>query len=190
MINAQDLRKNQVIRHQGVLFKIIESNYHVGGGKLGGMTHVKMRNLDTGHLVEHRFASHEKIEDVETLRHDMQYLYEDKNECTFMNPDTYEQTSIPKSKLGNITAYLKEGMKVQMEFFEGKPIAVNIPPYAEVLVASTAQGIKGDASDSTYKTAVLENGMEILVPQFIKTGDLIKVEVETGKYVERLKKNE
>jgi elongation factor P len=188
MISPQDLRKNHVIRHQGELFKIIESNYHAGGGKLGGMAHVKMRNLSTGHLIEHRFASHEKIEDIETQRHEVDYLYDTKDECTFMNPATFEQITIPKARLGSIAAYLKEGMKVQVEFFEGTPIGINIPPYAEVIISSTAPGIKGETGDSTYKTAILENGMEILVPQFINTGDLIKVEVETGKYIERLQK--
>jgi len=90
--------------------------------------------------------------------------------------------------LDHVVNYLKEGMKVQMEFFDGNPLSVDIPPYADLVVASTAAGIKGETGDSTYKSATLDNGLEILVPQFIKTGDLIKVEVETGKYIERLQK--
>lgn len=188
MINAQELRKGHLIRHEGALYKIVAADYHVGGGKVGGMVHTKMRNLSTGHLTEHRFASHDKIENLETERQDVEFLYTTKDECFFMNPVNYEQVSMPKANLGHVISYLKEGMKVLMEFYDGNPISVELPPHAEVAVASTAAGLRGDTTDSTYKPAVLDNGLEILVPQFIKEGDLIKVEVETGKYIERLQK--
>jgi elongation factor P len=187
MLNAQELRKGHVIRHEGVLYKIIAADYHVGGGKAGGMVHAKMRNLSTGHLTEHRFASHDKIDDMDVHRQTMDFLYLAAEECCFMNPESFEQVSMPKAGLGPIVPYLKEGMKVDMEFMEGAPISVDFPPYVEVTVTSTAAGIKGD-TDSTYKTAVIDNDLEVLVPQFIKTGDTIKVDIESGKYLERVQK--
>lgn len=187
MLNAQDLRKGHVIRYESILYKVIDADYHTGGGKAGGIVHAKMRNLDTGHLAEHRFASHDKLEDMDVHREIMNFLYLTGDECCFMNPESFEQVSLPKAGLGPIVAYLKEGMKVQMEFLDGKPIAVDFPPQVEVIVRSTAAGIKGD-TDSTFKTAVIENGLEVLVPQFIKTGDTIKVEIESGKYLERVHK--
>jgi len=186
MVNAQELKKGQVIRHEGALYKVLMADYHISGGKGGGMVNVKMRDLKGGHLAEHRFNSHDKIEDLETHKQDVEFLYATKDECFFMNPSNYEQVSISKTSMGPAMNYLREGMKVQMEFLEGNPLSVDIPPYAEVTVASTAQGIKGETGDSTYKSATIDNGLEILVPQFIKTGDHIKVEVETGKYIERL----
>lgn len=188
MINAQELKKDQVIRHERVLYKIVAADYHVGGGKVGGMVHTKMRNLNSGHLTEHRFASHDKIDDVETHKQDVEFLYATKDECFFMNQANFEQVSIPKANLGPAINYIKEGMKVQMEFYEGSPLSVNVPPYADVTIASTAAGIKGETGDSTYKAATLDNGLEILVPQFIKEGDHIKVEIETSKYIERVQK--
>lgn len=188
MINAQELKKGQVIRHEGLLYKIVAADYHISGGKGGGVVNVKMRDLKGGHLAEHRFDSHDKIEDLETHKQDVEYSYSTKDECFFMNQTNFEQVSIAKTSLGPALNYLKEGMKVQMEFFEGNPLSVIVPPNAEVTVAATAAGIKGETGDSTYKAATLDNGLEVLVPQFIKTGDLIKVEVETGRYIERLQK--
>jgi len=187
MINAQELRKGHVVSHEGVLYKVISADYHTGGGKIGGLVHAKMRNLGTGHLTEHRFTSHDKLEDMDVNRQTMDFLYLTADECCFMNPESFEQVSLPKAGLGPIVPYLKEGMKVQMEFLEGRPISVDFPPCAEVTVTATAAGIKGD-TDSTYKTAVIDNGMEVLVPQFIKTGDTIKIEIESQKYLERVQK--
>lgn len=188
MITAQELHKNHVIKYEGDVYKIIDADFHVGGGKTGGMVHVKMRNLNTGHLKESRLAAHDKIEDLDTQKQDVEFLFGTKDECTFMNQSNFEQVTLSKAQLGNILYYLKEGMKLQMEFLDGNPISINFPPNAEAVVTTTAAGLKGDTTDSTYKSATLDNGMDILVPQFIKEGDLVKIEVETGKYLERVKK--
>jgi elongation factor P len=188
MIIASELRKGQVIRHEGTLYKILGADYHVGGGKIGGLVHVKLLNVKTGHQTEHRFTSHDKIEELDVHRETMDFLYVAGDECCFMNPQTFEQVALPKAALGALVPYLTEGMKVQMEFLEGQPLSVDAPPHAEVAVASTGSGIRGEGTDNTYKPAMLTNGLEVLVPQFVKAGDRIRVEIDTGKYLERVQK--
>ena len=189
MIPASELRKGQVIRHEGARCKVVAADYHVGGGKSGGMVHAKLRDLASGHVSEHRFASHDKVEDLDVHRETMDFLYLAGDECCFMNPATFEQVSLPKANLGPLVPYLAEGMKVQVEFLEGEPLSVDIPPHADVTVVSTAPGIRGEGMDNTLKPATIVGGLDVLVPQFVKEGDRIRVEIETGKYLERLQKH-
>ncbi|MFQ5791181.1 MAG: elongation factor P [Acidobacteriota bacterium] len=184
---ATEMRSGMVIHLEGDLFRVIEADYHAGGGKMHGAVHAKMRNLRTANVTERRFRQDERFEEVSLERQTMEFLYEDADHCTFMHPETYEQVSLPQQSLGPFLRFLKPNQPVQVEIFEGAPIEVIYPPTVELRVESTPQPVHSQHDSNVYKSATLENGIEVLVPQFIKTGDLVRVDVETGKYVERVK---
>jgi elongation factor P len=172
------------IRYQGSLYKVVLAEYHAGQGKMGGVTHARLRNIDTGTFWEHGFRSDEKLEDVALEKQAMDFLYADADDCYFMNPETFEQVGVPRQAVGPAERFLKPEMRVPVEFFDGRPISVLLPDIVEVRVAQTAEPLHSQ-QDSTWKTARLENEMEVLVPQFIRAGEMIRVDVNTGKYVER-----
>ncbi|MBI1955604.1 MAG: elongation factor P [Acidobacteria bacterium] len=185
MVVASQLRGGSAIRVASDLFKVVSAEYHAGGGKMGGVTHCKLQNLRTGAYWEHRFRPDERLEDIALERRGMDFLYSDEDNCYFMDPQNYEQFPIPKVMVGKAEQFLKPEMRIQVEFYEGQPVSIAFPPVVEIKVDSTAAPVH-QQQDNTYKAATLENGLEIMVPQFIATGDRIRVEVETGKYVERV----
>lgn len=175
------------MRWEGELYKVVEAVTHQGGGKAGGMVHAKLRNLSTGHITEKRLATDEKVSDVSVTRVKMQFLFREGEMFTFMNPETFDQTPISRAAVGPFAAYLKENDEITVEFTDEKPIAILHPDSVELAVSSTPEGLHGD---STPKEAVLENGLAVLVPQFIKEGDRVHVDVETGKYMDRVSDRE
>lgn len=184
MIAASQLRPGMAIRHQGAIYKVISAEYHAGQGKMGGVTHTRLKNIDTGTFWEHRFRSDEKLEEIPLEKQQMDFLYSDGDDCFFMNPESFEQVSISRAAIGPAEKFLRPEMRVPVEFFDGRPVSVGFPDIVEVRVAETAQPVHTQ-QDNTWKEAKLENGLEIMVPQFIRPGEMIRVEVETGTYVER-----
>jgi elongation factor P len=168
------------------IFKVFESTYHIGQGKMPGSVHARARNVVNGSLKEFRFRPEERLEDTQLQKQDMEFLYSDADSATFMNPTTYEQVSIPQEAIGTATQFLQTDMKVPVELYEGQPVSIVFPPIAEARVSTTAQPIH-QQQDNTYKEATLENGLKIMVPQFIKPGEIVRVEVATGKYVDRVR---
>lgn len=187
MLAASDLRGGMILRVEGKLFAVIAAEYHAGGGKMGGVAHAKLRNLRTGGLREMRWRPGEAVEEVEVERQTMQFLYADDDMSYFMHPETFEQTAIENERLGTRAAYLKEEMTVPVEFFEGQALRVVLPDIADVRVQETSPPVHSQGSDNVWKDATLENGLEIQVPPFIASGELIRVQIETGTYVERAK---
>ena len=184
MIAASQLRTGSAIRYENQPYKVVSADYHPGQGKMGGANHVRLRNLDTGTLWEHSFRAELKLEELTVERHTLEFLYEDGGECVFMNPDSYEQTEIPSSILGEQAKFLEVGMRLPVEFIEGRPISVVSPDVIEVAVADTAPPIHGQP-DSTWKPAALGNGVKIMVPPFVKPGDSIRLYVPELKYMDR-----
>lgn len=185
MVLASQLRAGMAIRHDGQTFKVLAAEYHPGQGKMGGVTHARLRNLSTGTLWEHSFRSDLKLEDLAVEKQPMDFLYSDEDQCYFMNPDTYEQVSIGIRVVGEQQArFLNPEMRVPVEFVEGRPVSVLFPDIVEVQVADTAPPVHAQ-QDSTWKSAQLDNGVEIQVPQFIKTGDVIRLDLNNLKYMER-----
>lgn len=154
---------------------------------MGGVAHAKLRNLSTGTIWERRFRADESVEEVVPERQNMQFLYGDAGLSTFMNPENFEQVEVENERLGPVARYLKPEMVLPVEWVDGRPRGVVFPPIVEVQVAQTAPPIHSPGSDNVWKEAVLENGVEIQVPPFIASGEVIRVEVETGKYLERAK---
>ena len=184
MMVASQLRRGMAIRHQGVIYKIIAAEYHAGQGKMGGVAHLRLQNIDTGSFREHRFRSEEKLEEIPLEKQQMDFLYSDTDHCHFMNPESFEQVAVPRAAVGPAERFLRPEMRLAVEFFEGRPVSVNFPDIVEVRVAETAMPVHSQ-QDNTWKPAKLDNGVEVMVPQFIRSGEVIRVDVETGKYVER-----
>lgn len=188
MLIAAELKHGACIRLEGELYKVLEVEHKSGTAQFAGFIHAKLRKLSTGAELDRKFHQNDKLDDIELENRQMEYLYDTADEYCFMDPKTYEQVSLPKPLLGKFAEkFLKEGMQLPIQLYEGIPVSVILPETVEVKVTSTAAGIRGE-SDATYKSAILENGMEILVPQFIKVGDMVKVNVHTGKYAERVTK--
>ncbi len=187
MISATELRPGMAIALEGQIYKVISADYHAGGGKMAGVTHAKLRNLATGAVWERRFRPDEYVEEVELQRQTMQFLYADDHLSYFMNPETFEQIEISNERLGAVARYLKPEMTVPVEFSAGQPVGVVFPSIVEIRVESTAPPVHSQSADNVWKEATLENGLQTQVPQFIAPGELIRVEVETGTYIERAK---
>lgn len=187
MANTSDLSKGVFIRHNGALCQVLQV-VHRTPGKGQAVYQVKMRNIQTGKSVENRFRSGENIELVRVEQKELQYLYQEGDNLVCMDNDTFEQTYIDVMLFGNTFKFLKEGMNVFISFDDQTPVAGEAPKQVELEITYTEPGIKGDTATNTLKPAELETGAEVRVPLFCNNGDLIKVDTETGEYVERVKK--
>jgi len=186
MVIAAQLRPGTVLKIGADVFKVFESTYHLGQGKMPGSVHARAHHVPKGTLKEFRFRPEERLEETQLVKQEMEFLFADADSVTFMHPESFEQVSIPHDAIGKATRFLRPDMKVPVEFYEGQPVSIVFPEIVEAKVATTAQPIH-QQQDSTFKEATLDNGLEILVPQFIKTGETIRVEVATGKYVDRVR---
>ncbi len=186
MVLASQLRPGTVLRIGEDLFKVLESSYHIGQGKMPGSVHAKLRNVIKGTFKEMRFRPEERLDDTQLERQQMEYLFSDADSATFMNPQSFEQVSIPLEAIGPAAAFLQAEMEVPVELYEGQPVSIVFPEIVEVKVTTTAQPVH-QQQDNTFKYATLENGMETMVPQFIKPGETVRIEVATRKYVDRVR---
>jgi len=186
MIPASQLRTGMAIRYEGASYKVIAAEYHPGQGKMGGAAHVRLQNTVTGTFWEHSFRSDLKLEDIAVEKRPLEFLYDDDDHCWFMNPENYEQTAIARTVVGPQAAFLEAGKRVTVEFMEAQPISVLFPDMLEVSIADTAPPVH-QQQDNTLKPAKLANGVEIMVPQFIKNGDAIRLDLRTMKYMDRVK---
>lgn len=184
MVLASQLRSGIAIVFEGQTYRVISADYHPGQGKMGGVCHTHLQNLGTGTLRDYSFRSELKLQEVSLDKQTLEFLYADGGQCCFMNPETYEQTEIAREVIGRRAELLVPGMKLAIEFLEGRPVNVVFPDVLELKVADTAPPLHQQA-DTNFKTAKLENGIEVLVPQFVKTGDLIRLHVETMRYMAR-----
>jgi len=187
MVTASQLRIGMAIKFEGQRYKVVAAEYHGGQGKMGGATHTRLQNLDTRTFWEHSFRSELKLEEIALEKQALEFLYADGGQCCFMNPDTYEQTEVARAIVGEPQAGLLEpGMKVSVEFLEGRPVSVLFPDVLEVKIVDTAPPIH-QQQDSNYKPAKLANDIEVMVPLFVKTGDAIRLDVANMKYMDRAK---
>lgn len=187
MIEAAEVKAGTVVRLDNELHSVVSAEYHAGTGKFASVVFANVKNLRTGHLRELRLRPTDKLEDVELERREMEYLYNDGAEFYFMNPDTFEQISLPKEAIGANEKFLRPNQRVPVQLHEGRLVSVAFPATVELKVVTAPPGLR-EHEGATYKTVVLENGMEVLAPQFIKEGDLVKIEVATGKYLERVRR--
>jgi elongation factor P len=186
MIVASQLREGMALRIERQIYKVLESEFKAGAGQAGGMVKTKLRNAVSGRMWEPHFRPDERLEDLDLERQVMEFLYRDAGNCVFMNPDNYEQEEIPSAIIGSSEQFLAEGMKVSVEFFEGRPISVVLPPSMEAKVAETASPMHS-GQENTWKEARLENGVQIQVPLFIAPGETVRIDLKTGRYLERVR---
>lgn len=185
---ASQLRNGTTFLSDGAPFKVIKYTF-IKMGRGGAVVRVNAKNLISGSVTEMSFNSTNKVEDVQTVKRQMQYLYLDGQNAVFMDPNTYEQIEVPTDVIVNELPYIKEGEQATLMFWDDRVLSIDIPPKAVVRVKDTAPGVKGNSASNMYKSATLENGIEIKVPLFIETGELIRVDTRSGEYVERAKEN-
>ncbi|MGA2148944.1 MAG: elongation factor P [Bryobacteraceae bacterium] len=184
MISATQLRPGMVVKFNNDLYSVF-SVTHRTPGNLRGFVQAKMRNLRSGTMVEHRFSSEDRVEKAALEEHEMEYLYDDGEYYYFMNTENYEQMHLMKDLLGDATNYLISQLRVVVEFYEGKPISVELPATVDLTVVETEPGLKGATVSNVTKPAKLETGLVVQVPAFITEGEKIKVNTAEGTYQER-----
>jgi elongation factor P len=184
MISATQLRPGMVVKFNNDLFSVF-SMTHRTPGNLRGFVQAKMRNLRSGTMIEHRFSSEDKVERAILDEVQMEYLYDDGEYFFFMNTENYEQIHLTKGILGDAVSYLIPQLKVSVEFYEGKPMSVELPPTVDMTVMETEPGLKGATVSNVTKPAKMETGLVVQVPPFITEGEKIRVNTAEGTYQER-----
>jgi len=186
MVTAAELKAGMVIRVEGESYKILEVESKAGAAKLGGVVKAKLSNLKSHRMWEPHFRPQERLEEIELERHIMEFLFAAGGTCTFMNPETFEQVEIPSAILGPAEKFLQPGMRMPVEFFEDRPSSVAFPEVAEARVVETAPPVHSQ-QEGAWKEATLENGVSIQVPLFIAAGEVVRVDVRTVRYIDRVR---
>jgi elongation factor P len=184
MMQATQLRPGVIIKFENDLYTIFSVTHRTPGNKRGFMQ-VKMRNLRNGSMNDHRFSSEDRVERAIMDEHEMEYLYKDSEFYYFMNTENYEQTQMTRETLGDAVDYLLPNMKINVEFYEEKPVGIELPATVDLLVVETEPGIKGATASNVNKPAKLETGLVVNVPPFISEGDRIRVNTTDASYQER-----
>jgi elongation factor P len=184
MISSTQLRPGMVIKFNNELYTIFKME-HRTPGNLRGFVQVKMRSIRSGSMTEHRFSSEDRVERAALEEHEMEYLYDDGEYYYFMNTENFEQMHLTKELLGDSVEFLVSQLKVNIEFYEGKPISVELPPTVDLKVVQTEPGMKGASVSNVTKAAKLETGLVVQVPPFINEGEKIRVSTSEGTYQER-----
>lgn len=193
MIPVTELRAGRTFQIDDTPYVVLKYA-HTKMGRGGATIRVQARNLKTSGIEEKTFNSGSVVEPATTQKRKLQYLYQDAENAVFMDPKTYEQAEISKEVLGDSVAFLKEGQEVDVLFWEpstgsgqAEPLSVELPSKVTLQVTEAAPGVKGNSATNIYKPVTLENGLQVKVPLFIKTGDKVVVNTRSGEYVERAK---
>jgi elongation factor P len=187
MIQATQLKKGMCIKHDNDLWRVVEAQ-HKTPGNLRGMVQAKIRNLKTGSISDHRFRSVDMVERAILDETQMEYLYQDGDMYHFMNNETFEQVGLSDDVLGDAVSYLIPNIKIGIEFYEGRPVGIDMPLNVTMKVIETEPAIKGASVSNVGKPAKMETGLVVQVPPFINEGDVIRIDTSTGSYVERVAK--
>ncbi|HSX08004.1 MAG TPA: elongation factor P [Candidatus Saccharimonadales bacterium] len=185
-LSITDLKKGTLFQLEGVPYRVVDYNQKVMG-RGGSIVNVRIKSLLDGKVLEKTFKGNEQLAYADVNNQNAQYLYNDGTTFYFMNEDTFEQFEVPADLVGDGAGYLKEGDRVQLQFFDGRAISVELPKNVPLLVTYAENVVKGDTTSSVQKDATLETGITIKVPAFIKQGDVISVDTATGAYRERVK---
>jgi elongation factor P len=183
-IPATQLRPGMIIKHNNDLHSVF-SVEHRTPGNLRAFIQAKLRNLRTGAMFEHRFRSPDPIEKINVDEVKMEYLYQDGDDYYFMNTENYEQLHLNKDILGEAVNYLTANLQIQVEFFDGKAVGIELPQTVELRVIETEPGLKSATASSVTKPAKTETGLVVHVPPFINEGETIRVDTAEGAYLSR-----
>ena len=184
-IIANAIKPGNVLQHDGGLWVAVKTS-HVKPGKGGAFAQVELKNLIDGRKLNERFRSSDTVERVTLEQKKHQYLYEDGDMLVFMDSDTYEQISLSKEFVGeDQVRFLQDNMEVELEFHEERPIGITLPPSVVLEIVEADAVVKGQTASSSYKPAVASNGMRILIPPYMGTGERVLVDTATGEYMRR-----
>jgi elongation factor P len=186
MYSTSDFRKGLKIEIDKKLFVIVDF-LHVKPGKGGAFVRTRLKNMETGQVLEKNFRSGEKVGRPDVLEREMQYLYQDVDGYCFMDNNSYEQLFIDEEHLGAAKNFLKENIDVKVMFFNNKPIGIELPTFVNLAIIHTEPGVRGDTATGATKPATLETGAVIQVPLFLNEGEVVKVDTRSGEYIERAK---
>ena len=184
MINVNDLKVGMTIMYENNIYSVMDTQ-HVKPGKGAAFVQAKLKNLRSGAIIENRFNSSDKVEPARIEKKPMQYLYSMNDVFYFMDMNTYEQVEINKSQIGDDVDLLKENLEVDIIFFEGEMLGMNLPDKIALKVVHTEPAVKGNTTSSAMKDATLETGKIIKVPLFIEEGEELLISSKDGKYVSR-----
>jgi elongation factor P len=185
-LNITNLKKGIVFQWEGEPFRVVDYNQKVIG-RGGSIVNVRVKSLLSGKVLEKTFKGNEQLDSADVTTQAVQYLYNDGSTFFFMNEESFNQFEVPADLVGNGAGYIKEGDRVQLQFFNDRAINVELPKNVPLKVTYTEGAVKGDTSSSITKNATLETGLTIKVPAFIKQSDVISVDTATGAYRERVK---
>ena len=187
MYQTTDFRKGLKIEIEGKVYIMLESQ-HVNPGKGSAFVRTRLKNLETGQVIERTFkAGVDTADEPDIEEKEMSFMYSDKEGWHFMDQANYETITLPEDNLDHAKFYLKEGMKVFVVFYKFKAISIEMPNFVSLKVVQTDPGLKGDTASGGSKKAILETKLQVNVPLFIKEGELLKIDTRTGDYVERVK---
>lgn len=184
MLNSTDLKNGAVFMYYGTPYKVLQYE-HIKMARGGAVVKVKCVDLISSAIKEISLSNNDKVEEADVENRNMQYLYSDDEKLYFMDPVSYAQEEIPVSRASSERKYLVEGKEFQVTFFDGRPLGIILPPSMFYKVTEAAPAVRGNTSSSATKHVVVENGLSVEVPQFIKEGDVIKVNTESGAYTGR-----
>ena len=185
-ILGNEIKPGMVIEHKDDLWSVLKAQ-HVKPGKGGAFNQVELKSVKKGTKLNERFRSSDSVERAILDDKKFNFLYEDENDCHFMDQVNFEQIQVKKSLLGQKSKLLKENMEVDVQFYEDQPLSVELPTTIELKIETTDAAIKGQTASSSYKPAVLENGINITVPPFINSGDKIVLDTRTLEYIKKIK---
>ncbi len=183
-INGNEIRPGNVLEHNGGLWVAVKAD-HVKPGKGGAFAQVELRNLRNGSKLNERFRSADKVEKVRLEQRDQQFLYETDGMLVFMDTETYDQIELPAEILGERRPFLQDGMTVQIEYYENEALSATLPQKVTCTVAQTEPVVKGQTAANSFKPAILDNGVKVMVPPFVGPDEKIVVNTETMEYSER-----
>ena len=185
MLTINEIKLGKLLQIDNSPFIVIKIDHHkVARG--GAVLKTKLKNLINGSVLEKTFQGNDKVEEAETEKKKANFMYKDENEAHFMDNQTYEQFSLSIDSIGAKIKFLKDGTDVNILYFQNKPVAVDLPVKIDLKVVSAPPGVKGNSAGNINKTVELETGMEASVPMFINEGDVVRINTDTGDYVERV----
>ncbi|MCI4663598.1 MAG: elongation factor P [Neomegalonema sp.] len=183
-INGNEIRPGNILEHNGGLWAAVKVQ-HVKPGKGGAFAQVELRNLRNGSKLNERFRSADKVERVRLEQKDQQFLYEQDGMLVFMDAETYEQIELSVELLGERRPFLQDGMTIVIEYYEAEALNVTLPEKVICQIAETEPVVKGQTAANSFKPAILDNGLRVMVPPFVAEGEKIEVMTETFEYVGR-----
>jgi elongation factor P len=183
---ATQIRRGMVLVFEGDPCRVVEFRHHTPGN-LRAMVQAKLKNLRTGSSFEHRFRAADSVERASMETHDLEFMYQGGDTYHFMNTENYDQLEMDEETLGDSAQWMQAGMRIQAEYYNGRAIGIQLPNSLVLAIKDTAPVMRSATKTASTKPAMLENGVTVNVPEFISTGEKVRINPETGEYVDRAK---